>query len=191
MAATLDKPKPPKKRWTYEDYCRIDDDRRYEIDDGALIPMIPPSPTPDHQNEALELAILLRAFVRTRKLGKIYIAPLDVVFSSTDTAQPDIIFVAKANSGIVQKQCINGAPDLVVEIVSPGSIRRDRYDKLSKYARFRVKEYWIVDPANRSLEVLTLEGGLYVVHSSAEESGHVTSKVLRGLKVKLADLFSG
>jgi Uma2 family endonuclease len=189
MAATLDKPKPPKKRWTYEEYYRLDDDRRYELDDGELIPMTPPSPTPDHQDEALELAILLRAFVRARKLGKIYIAPLDVVFSQNDTAQPDIIFVSNANSGIVQKQCINGAPDLVVEIVSPGSIRRDRYDKLSKYARFRVKEYWIVDQANRSLEVLTLEGKLYAVFSSAEETGHVTSKVLPGLKVRLSSLF--
>lgn len=189
MAAVLDKAKSSKKRWTYEEYYRLDDDRRYELYNGQLIPMQPPSPSPDHQDEALELTVILRAFVRAKKLGKVYIAPLDVIFDDENTAQPDIIFIAKANAGMVQQRGIFGAPDLVVEIVSPGSVRRDRYEKLALYARFSVKEYWILDRGNRSLEVLTLADEKYLVHSAAEETGHVTSKVLRGLKVKLSDLF--
>ena len=188
MAAVLDKPKLRKKRWTYEDYYRLDDERRYEISDGELIPMQPPSPGPDHQDEALELAIIMRDFVRSKKLGKVYIAPLDVVFDEANTAQLDVMFISKANAGIVQKRGIFGAPDLVVEILSPGSIRRDRYEKQTLYARFGVKEYWLLDHANQSLEVLALHDGAYVVHSATGESGHVTSKVLRGLKVKLSDL---
>ncbi len=189
MAAVLDKPKPTKKHWTYEEYCLLDDNRRYELDDGQLIPMQPPSPSPDHQDEALELTILLREFVRGKKLGRVFIAPLDVIFDRKNTAQPDILFIAKANAGLVQERGIFGAPDLVVEIVSPGSVRRDRYEKQALYARFGVREYWILDRGNRSLEVLTLTDGKYEVHSAAEETGHVTSKVLRGLKVKLSDLF--
>ena len=189
MPAVLDKPKPTKKRWTYEEYYRLDDDRRYELSNGQLIPMIPPSPGSSHQHETLELAILLREFVRAKKLGEVFIAPLDVIFDAANTAQPDVMFIAKANAGIVQERGIFGAPDLVVEIVSPGSIRRDRYEKQALYARFGVKEYWILDHKNRALEVLTLDGAQYRVHSSAEETGAVASKVLRGLKVKLSDLF--
>ena len=188
MAAVLDKPKPRKKRWTYEDYYRLDDERRYEISNGELIPMQPPSPDSSHQRESLRLAILLHDFVAKRKLGEVLVAPLDVVFDEANTAQPDVMFISKANAGIVQKRGIFGAPDLVVEILSPGSIRRDRYEKQTLYARFGVKEYWLLDHANQSLEVLALHDGAYVVHSATGESGHVTSKVLRGLKVKLSDL---
>ena len=189
MPAVLDKPKPSRKRrWTYEEYYRLDDDRRYELYNGELIPMQPPSPSPGHQREALELTVILREFVRTKKLGEVFVAPLDVIFDDKNTAQPDIIFIAKANAGLVQERGIFGAPDLVVEIVSPGSVRRDRYEKQALYARFGVKEYWIFDHGNQSLEVLTLNGSGYVVHSAAEKSGYVTSRVLRGLKVRLSDL---
>ena len=188
MAAVLDKPKPTKKRWTYEQYYRLDDDRRYELSNGELIPMQPPSPNPGHQNAALELAVIMREFVRAKRLGQVFIAPLDVVLDEKNTAQPDLIFIAKANAGLVQERGIFGAPDLVVEILSPGSIRRDRYEKQALYARFGVKEYWILDHANQSLEVLTLADGRYAVHAAAGETGHVTSKVLRGLKVRLSDL---
>ena len=188
MAAVLDKPKPTKKRWTYEEYYRLDDDRRYELYNGELIPMNPPSPGASHQREAFKLAVIFQDFAAERKLGEVFIAPLDVIFDDENTAQPDLIFIAKGNAGIVQERGVFGAPDLVVEILSPGSIRRDRYEKQSLYARCGVKEYWILDRANQSLEVLTLAGDRYVVHATAGETGHVTSKVLRGLKVKLSDL---
>ncbi len=188
MAAVLDKPKPRKKRWTYEEYYRLDDERRYELYHGELIPMQPPSPGSSHQREGGRLYRFLCDFVEKRNLGEIFIAPLDVILDDENTAQPDIIFVAKANAGIVQERGIFGAPDLVVEILSPGSIRRDRYEKQALYAEFGIKEYWIVDRANKSLEVLTLEGSQYRIHATAGETGHVTSRVLRGLKVKLSDL---
>lgn len=189
MAAVLDKPKPAKKRWTYEEYYRLEDERRYELYDGQLIPMQPPSPGASHQRESRKLLVLLNEFVERRKLGEVFAAPFDIIFDKKNTAQPDILFVSNANAGRVQERGVFGAPDLVVEIVSPGSVRRDRYEKLALYARFGVKEYWILDRGNRSLEVLTLTDEKYVVHSAAEETGHVTSKVLRGLKVKLSDLF--
>ncbi len=188
MALVLDKPKPTKKRWTYEEYYRLDDDRRYELYNGELIPINPPSPGASHQREARKLLVFLNEFVEGRKLGEVFAAPFDVILDSKNTAQPDLIFIAKASAGIVQERGVFGAPDLVVEILSPGSIRRDRYEKQALYARFGVKEYWILDRANQSLEVLSLADDRYVVHAAAGETGHVTSKVLRGLKVKLSDL---
>ncbi len=186
MAAVLTKPKPKQKRWTYEDYYRLDDERRYELYRGELIPL--PSPGSSHQREVFKLARLISDFVEQRKAGEVFIAPLDVILDDENTAQPDLIFIAKANAGIVRDRGIFGAPDLVVEILSPGSIRRDRYEKLGLYAEFGVKEYWIVDRANQSLEVLTLDAGKYRIHATAGETGHVTSKVVRGLKVKMEDL---
>jgi Uma2 family endonuclease len=98
---------------------------------------------------------------------------VDVVLDQENTVQPDLIFVAAANLGIVQRRALFGVPDLLVEMVSPSSVRRDRYDKRELYPRFGVKEYWIGDPANRAFEVLTLVAGHYELHSSAEERGRV------------------
>jgi Uma2 family endonuclease len=120
--------------------------------------------------------------------AEVFVAPFDVVMAEDNTAQPDLLFIATANAGIVQNW-VFGAPDLVVEILSPSSIRRDRYEKQEQYARFGVKEYWIVDPANRSLEILTLQDQRFTVHSSAVETGEAASQVLAGLIVDVAQLF--
>jgi Uma2 family endonuclease len=91
-------------------------------------------------------------------------------------------------AGIIQRRAIFGVPDLLVEIVSPSSVRRDRYDKKELYARFGVKEYWIGDPANKALEVLTLQAGRYQLHACAEEHGQLTSLVLPGLEFDLTEM---
>jgi Uma2 family endonuclease len=174
------------RRWTYEEYCKLDDEQRYEIINGDLL--MAPSPDTWHQDWSRELSMLLNAHVKARKLGKVFFAPLDVVLDPENTVQPDIVFVASANLSIVQRRAIFGVPDLVVELVSPSSVRRDRYDKKALYARFGVKEYWIGDPANRSLEVLVLKNGQYELHSSAEERGKLTSVVLPGLEFDLGDI---
>jgi len=102
--------------------------------------------------------------------------------------QPDIVFIATANAGIIQRRAIFGTPDLLVELVSPSSVRRDRYDKKELYARFGVKEYWIGDPANKALEILTLKEGRYELHSCAEEKGKLVSLVLTGLEFDLSEI---
>ena len=172
------------KRWTYEDYYKLDDARRYEIIGGNLL--MAPSPDTWHQDWLNDLNFLLRPFVRKHKLGELFIAPLDVVLDEENTVQPDIIFVAAANLKIVQRRAIFGTPDLLVELISPSSVRRDRYDKKSLYARFGVREYWIADPANRSIEVLALKAGRYELHCAAEEKGKLTSLVLPGLEFDLS-----
>ena len=113
---------------------------------------------------------------------------MDVVFSNDNTAQPDLLFISNENAGII-KDRVFGAPDLAVEILSASGIRRDRYEKLEQYARFGVKEYWIIDPANRSVEILTLRDGRYTLHSSAAQSGAVSSQVLAGFELEVGQIF--
>ena len=183
MAAVLEK---QPKRWTYEDYYRLEDGQRHEVIDGNLL--ISPAPDTWHQNWLNDINIFLSQFVKQRSLGQIFIAPVDVVLDPENTVQPDIIFVSAANAGIIQRPAIFGTPELLVELISPSSVRRDRYDKKDLYARFGVKEYWIGDPANKSLEILTLKEGRYDLHCAAEVQGKLTSLVLAGLEFDLTDI---
>jgi Uma2 family endonuclease len=174
------------KRWTYEEYYRLDDEQRYEIINGELL--MSPAPDTWHQDWLNQLNLLLTPFVKKKKLGRVFISPVDVVLDQENTVQPDLIFVASANVGIVQRRALFGVPDLLVEMVSPSSVRRDRYDKRELYARFGVKEYWIGDPANRAFEILTLAAGRYELHCSAEERGKVSSLLLKGFEFDLSEL---
>lgn len=174
------------KRWTYEEYYRLNDDVRYEIIDGNLL--LAPAPDVWHQKWLNEINIFLSRFVKQRNIGQIFIAPVDVVLDAENTVQPDIVFVSAANAGIIERRGIFGTPDLLIELISPTSVRRDRYKKKELYARFGVKEYWIGDPANKSLEVLTLKSGAYELHCAAEEKGRITSLVLPELELDLAEI---
>src|SRR5262245_4275122 len=172
------------KRWTYEEYHQLDGDQRYEIIDGQLL--MAPAPDTWHQSWIGNLYTLLRARVLQNQLGRVFMSPLDVVLNPENTVQPDIVFVASANLSIIQRPAIFGVPDLLVELVSPSSVRRDRYDTKARYARFGVKEYWIGDPANQALEILTLKSGNYELHCCAEERGKLTSPLLPALEFDLS-----
>src|SRR5947199_7540330 len=128
MAAVVEK---PVKRWTYEEYYRLDDDHRYEIIDGNLL--MAPSPDMWHQDWSRDLTLVVATHVKRHNLGKVFVAPFDVVFDPENTVQPDLIFVSTANLGIIKPRAIFGTPDLLIELVSPSSVRRDRYDKKDLY----------------------------------------------------------
>jgi Uma2 family endonuclease len=183
MATALE---PRTRRWTYEEYYRLDDDQRYEIIDGQLL--MAPAPDTWHQNWVRSLFLVLHSHTSGRQIGEVLISPLDVIFDNENTCQPDLLFISQARRGMIEKRGVFGAPDLLVEIISPSSVRRDRYDKRSLYARFGVKEYWMADPANRSLEVHTLNAGAYQLHCCVEEKGIVTSPLLPELQFDVADL---
>src|SRR3954469_6385554 len=183
MAAVAEK---PTKRWTYEEYYRLNDEKRYEIIDGELL--MAPSADTWHQSWSVSLLRILDAHVLRGRLGRVFHAPLDVILDTHNVVQPDLLFISKANAEIIQRRAVFGAPDLLVELLLPSSIRRDRYRKKEIYARFGVKEYWIGDPANKSLEVLTLKDGNYELHCLAEEKGKLTSTVLPELEFDLSEL---
>ena len=145
---------------TYEDYAALPDDgRRYEIHDGEL--SVTPSPGTNHQRVSRNLNEILGAHARTRGLGEVLYAPLDVILANTTIVQPDLIFIAPAHASRVSRRGIEGAPTLAVEILSPSTTTIDRSRKLQLYARHGVPYYWIVDPDARVLEAYELAEGRY------------------------------
>lgn len=186
MASTATAP----QGWTYQRYLQLDDDQRYEVIDGELL--LTPAPGIRHQRVISKLSFQITRFVEERELGLVLFAPTDVVLSETRVVQPDILFIRTDRvAEIVDERAIHGAPDLVVEILSPGSIRLDRHHKRALYERAGVREYWIVDPANRAVEVFVLGEAGYELASFAAEAGEVTSRVLDGLAVEVGEIMGG
>ena len=133
------------RKLTYADYEKIPADGfRHEIIGGEEF--MTPAPNLDHQAVLLSIAALLRAHATAQKLGRVYIAPTDVVLSKHDIVEPDVIFVSERRSSILTLKNIQGAPDLVIEVLSPSTQAEDRGPKLALYESSGVAEYWIVDP---------------------------------------------
>jgi Uma2 family endonuclease len=145
---------------TYADYVALPNDgKRYEIHDGEL--SVTPAPGRKHQRVVLRLAAMLDAHVTSHGLGEVDIAPFDVVLSDPSIVQPNIIFVAADRSTAFSNRGFEGAPTLMVEVLSRSTARTDRGTKLRLYARHRVPYYWIVDPDGRTIEVYRLAGTGY------------------------------
>lgn len=176
-----------KKRITYNDYILIDDDNRYEVFHGEL--RMVPAPSMDHQGVSAYLFCLICMFVKGKGLGRVYNAPVDVVFDDDEVYQPDIVFVKGERRSIIKKNAIHGAPDLVVEIISPSSTFYDTVEKKEVYRKYGVQEYWVVFPGEKGIEVLTLEKQGYLEFSKARKRGIVKSKILAGLEVDLNEVF--
>ena len=176
-----------KRKFTYEDYRNTPDDVRYELLDGELI--LVPAPNMFHQGISTILLRLIDTLVYLRKLGKVFHAPTDVVFSDTDTVQPDLIFISNERSHIITEQNIHGAPDLVIEILSPSTAGRDRTFKRTIFERHGVKEYWMVDPAAKNITVLLLGENGYELAGIYGEGQTLTSPTLPGFSLNLHDIF--
>ena len=156
-----------------------------ELWDGEIIRS--PAPAPSHQEIVLSFASLLRHFVARKKLGKVFVSPVDVVLSQRRAVQPDVVYISRPRLEMVQ-EVIRGVPDLVVEVVSQGSWKRDRVDKKGLYEQFGVMEYWIIDPEARTIEVFILGRKGYELSSRAEWGESADSKLLAGFSVSWAEL---
>ncbi len=178
------------KQWTYQRMIQeLPAESRYEIINSELYDMSP-TPNSQHQRISRELEFLLISFVKNNKLGEVFDAPMDVILDKRNVVQPDILYVAKENSHIITKKCIEGVPNLVVEIISPSSYYRDQVEKKELYERFGVKEYWIIDPANTVIEIFTLKENKYVLHAFIAEEGKVYSAMLQGFEVNIHDIIN-
>ena len=174
---------------TYEDYCALPDDgKRHEILDGELY--MTPSPGVAHQRVAGNLFVALRTFVTGRKIGEVFIAPVDVILEATSVVVPDLLFVGRDRAGIVTDRGIEGAPDLIVEILSPGTERRDRVEKAPLFARHGVTHYWLVDPDARALEAYELAQGGYRRTARLTGAADFGPTLFPGLTIQLASLWS-
>lgn len=154
---------------TYRDYEALPNDgRRYEIHDGEL--SVTPAPGTRHQEVLGNLYAILREYVLSRTLGKVFLSPTDVILSATTIVQPDIVYVATDRLRLISARGIEGAPTLAIEVISPSTAQTDRGVKLQLYARHRVPYYWIVDPDERSVEGYRLVQDGY--ETSAQTRGH-------------------
>lgn len=174
--------------WTYTRYLRETAENEYfAVIEGEQI--MSPSPNRWHQIALINIASRLREFVKNNQLGSVYIAPFDVYFSDKSFVQPDLIFIAKQHADRITNNGIMGTPDLVVEIISPGSTRIDRITKRQLYATYGVPEYWIVSPNERTIEVLSLKDEGYETFGLYENEEMVTSRLLTGFSIKTNELF--
>ncbi len=127
-----------------------------ELMDGELL--VSPAPIPEHQNVSVELLILLRGLIPN---GKLFHAPIDVYFDESNIVQPDLLWVAEDSQCFIGDKRLEGAPDLIVEILSPSTARRDKNKKFQLYEKYGVREYWLVDPQAQYIEVWRLENGKF------------------------------
>ncbi|MBF0321069.1 MAG: Uma2 family endonuclease [Nitrospirae bacterium] len=158
-----------------------------EIINGEEV--VSPSPLRKHQEIVKRLNRVIDRHVEANGLGKFYFSPLDVILEEgLNRLQPDLLFISKENTAIEQ-DWIRGVPDMVCEIISPGSYDRDVFVKKAIYEKYGVPEYWVVLPDFKAIEVLIIDNGRYARHSYAELEGVVTSKAIEGLRVNIKDVF--
>ncbi len=180
-------PTKPELKFTYEDYLLLPEDKQYELIDGDLYMV--PAPRPYHQIVSGRIELALGLFVGERGLGKIIHAPCDVYFSRYDVVQPDILFIQSERLGIIKETNIQGPPDLVIEIISPSNPRKDRELKRTLYARYGVREYWVVDPDGKSIDLFTRqEADLRLQHTVVADDW-LTSPLLEGFRFSLPVAF--
>ena len=176
-----------KRKFTYEDYAKTPEGERYELMDGELI--MAAAPNMAHQRVGIRLGGEFHIYVVDTEAGEVYIAPTDVYLSDTDVVQPDLIFFFKERSHIRTGRNIRGAPDLVVEILSPSTSYYDRGYKQDLYARHGVKEYWLVDPYAKQVTVMLLKDGRYEIVAVYREDDALRSPTLEGFELDLSRIF--
>jgi len=178
----------PALKFTYEDYRTAPPDRRYELLDGDLL--LTPAPSLKHQSVQVRLGRRLAQFIEERALGHFYFAPCDVVLSDTDVVQPDLLFVSRERDHLLRNgDNIRGAPDLVVEILSPATADRDRGYKRTLYATHGVTEPGLIDPETETVEVHRLRDGALEVAHTFGRGQTLRSPLLTGFEVDLHDIF--
>lgn len=158
-----------------------------ELWDGELI--MSPAPSFFHQQIVDRFHDYLKSHVRERRLGRTSITPLDMVLTNTRATQPDVVFISNERLDIIKTRLM-GAADLVAEVISPNSRRRDRIDKRDLYEQHGVKEYWLIDPEALTVEVLHLNAGEYELAGRWRPGERAESRLLKGFSVPVSDLLS-
>jgi Uma2 family endonuclease len=185
------KPAAPGVKLTYDDFLLFPDDgQRHELIDGEHY--VTPSPASVHQRIVGNIHFRMRQFLETHPAGEVFLAPFDVVFGEHDIVEPDLLYISMSRRDeILTKQHVRGVPDLVIEVGSPGTRKRDETIKRRLYERTGVAEYWVVDPELEVIRVYRRDEGNYSRPTElTRESGDVlVSAVIAGFELPLADVF--
>lgn len=174
------------KLTTKEFFDLYPEESRLELVNGEVYQM--PAPSFLHQEVLFRIAIKLRNYTEDSLFGIVIIAPIDVVFDESTVLQPDVVYISDPSK---VKDKIHGAPELVVEIVSPSTFKRDITDKMKIYEKYGVKEYWLVFPLEKTIMVYALMEKGYELFSYATEKGKVKSMVLEGFELDVEEIFKG
>ena len=181
----------PSVKYTYDDFLNFPDDgKRHEIIDGEHY--VTPSPNTKHQTICVSLVFALRTYLQGRPLGAVFVAPFDVVFSDLDVVEPDLLYISRERAGVLTENHVHGAPDLVVEILSPSTRKTDETTKRKLYERFDVREYWVVDPELETIKIYRRVDGAFAraAELTAEAGDTLTTPLLPDFSVTLADVFA-
>lgn len=174
---------------TIKDYKLLPEGAPYQLIGGELIMMVP-APNPFHQIISANIFERIRRFVKEKGIGIILYSPIDIYLGEENACQPDIVFISKEREGIIKEDGIYGPPDLIVEILSPSTAYYDMKKKFKVYERYGVKEYWIVDPEMKGVEVFLLnQKGEFEITAKHYESGAAKSAILGGMEIDLKDIF--
>ncbi|MFL6200059.1 MAG: Uma2 family endonuclease [Thermoanaerobaculia bacterium] len=179
-----------RRKLTYEDYLLFPQDgKRHEILDGEHY--VTAAPYPRHQRILGEIHGHFYVFLREHRLGQVYLAPTDTLLTEHDVVQPDLLFISKERLTILKERNVQGAPDLVVEVLSDSTRRRDEGIKLTRYERCGIREYWVIDPARNEARIYRRLGERLraVADLSAAAGSSLGSPLLPGLEIPLAEIF--
>jgi Uma2 family endonuclease len=176
------------EKLTAEDYRAMPEDgRRYQLIEGEL--HMAPAPNLYHQKVSWNLAEVLSRYLRAHAVGQAYCAPCDVYLDAHNVVQPDLLFVSNANAGILAEDGIHGAPDLVIEILSPSTALLDTKTKRAIYARSGVKELWVVDPTLRQIHLYDFARNPVKAVRLVEDDETFASPLFPDLTVSAAEVF--
>ncbi|HEY0829048.1 MAG TPA: Uma2 family endonuclease [Bacilli bacterium] len=180
------KNKGKKKEYVREQPESYGEFERYEIIDHVRYEL-QPAPTVTHQKI---LSFLHHTLYKTCHLnGIILFAPVDVYLDEGNLLQPDLIFITNDNMHIAKEARIEGAPDLVAEILSPSTSQNDKIRKKAQYERFGVKEYWVVDPVHHTVDQFLLDSGKYFLYATLGEGDVLTSTEFPCISISMSELF--
>lgn len=178
------------KKLTYKDYVSFTpvESGNYQLIDGEIIYMT--SPSSKHQRVVIALTTAFEIFSWKNNLGKLFIAPMDVVLEDSEIYQPDLLFILNERKNIIEDNKITAAPDLVIEVLSVSNAYYDLITKKKVYESSGVKEYWIVDPLEKTLQIHKLENHKFLIHQTLETKGKVNSSLLPDLEIDIEKIFA-
>ena len=177
-----------KKKYTKEDYLALDEGAPFQLINADLV--MSPSPIVDHQKILLDLVIQFKSYMaQSNDQGQLLIAPLDVHFDEENIFQPDLFYIKVDRKEELIKEFVYGAPDLIIEILSPSTAYYDLRLKKDVYERYGVREYIIIDPIQQNAETYILESGHFLLRQKASKSDILKSFLLADFKIDLASLF--
>ena len=177
----------PKKKATYADYLQTPEGGKFQLIAGEILEMT--SPSLYHQRIITKLSTFINNFLSKHPIAEIFVAPLDVYFSDTEVYQPDIILLLTESFSKMKENKIEGAPDLVVEVLSPSTAYYDLKHKKSIYEKNGVKEYWIVDPIDKTIEIFELHNGKFISTGELSKNEIAKSKLISEMEVGLDIVF--